>query len=474
MSSTVPASKKQGFVKRPDVGVRDKKLDVLKAQLKKIDTEVASLRKQIEQQQAPSSAQDQRSQLQTELRGIIKTQSELKSRRQALHDEIKATDAELKRKQAQVGGKVGGKAQYKSVDEIAARKRAIDADISSGELSLVEEKLMVKELQSLNKLARDLQAIEPVRQSMDADKARIAALKQELNELNPKEVSNKFEATQQKLNDLQSKNQVLFDKRQTLFNKRSALYKKRDEVYAQISQIRSDFDNEFKSFKHKLEKERLKREEEQKLSKVLEEKDAALGKLQEKLTHARQPAFTYEIGAIENVLCVLDPSYVKPVKHTLEVPADSANVKHEVKKVEADDLVPIVKEKEEFFSAGSKSKKNKKKQNNSTASAAKFSLEPTMIATLAELDVSVPLNKEEVPKTVEQLKAKHEDFTSRQEEQTEKNIADVEAKLKQLDLDYAKKEENVRKELEQKRAKEQEQEQEKEQEEQEGNELIPN
>ncbi|SCV05740.1 LANO_0H14136g1_1 [Lachancea nothofagi CBS 11611] len=460
--STAGPVKRTSNIKRPDVGTRDKKLDVLKTQLKKIDTEVQAIRKQIDQQQAGGNGQDQRQVLQNELREIIKTQSDLKSRRQAIHDQIKALDSELKRKKAQIGTKTGGKGQYQSTEDIAARKQTIDSEISSGDLSLVEEKLMVKEMQALNKLQRDLQAIEPVRKSMDDDRAAIAALKQELNDLNPKDVSNKFETTQQKLNEVQSKNQTVYDKRQTLFNKRSALYKKRDEVYSQITQIRSDFDNEFKSFKLKLDKERLKREEDQKLSKLLEEKDAVVGKLQEKLLHARQPAFTYEIGAIENVLCVLDPTYVKPAKHQLEVPADSTAVtKLTVRKVEADDLVPIVIEKaESFFSGGSKSKKNKKKQaspsNSATASNGKFSLEPTMIATLAELDVSVPLNKDEVPKTIEQLNAKHEDFVSRQEEQTEKNIASAEAKLKELDLEFSKKEEAVKAELEQKRVKEQE------------------
>ncbi|SCU82874.1 LADA_0C08438g1_1 [Lachancea dasiensis] len=460
--STGGPVKRTNNIKRPDVGVRDKKLDVLKAQLKKIDTEVQAIRKQIDQQQAGGGGQDQRQELQNELRSIIKTQSDLKTRRQAVHDQIKNLDNELKRKKAQIATRTGGKAQYQSTEDIASRKQAIDADISSGELSLVQEKLLVKELQSLNKLQRDLQAIEPVRKSMEEDRASIAALKQELNELNPKEVSNKFEATQQKLNEVQSKNQVVYDKRQTLFNKRSALYKKRDEVYSQINQIRSDFDNEFKSFKQKLEKERLKREEDQKLSKLLEEKDAIVGKLQEKLLHARQPAFTYEITAIENVLCVLDPTYVKPTKNSLNLPADSSAAnKQPVRKVEADDLVPIVKDKAaDFFSgSGSKSKKNKKKQAtsaNATTASGKFSLEPTLIATLAELDVTVPLNKEEVPSVIEQLKAKHEDYTSRQEEQTEKNIADAEAKLKALDLEYTKKEEAVKAELEQKRIKEQE------------------
>ncbi|SCU89425.1 LAFA_0E17942g1_1 [Lachancea sp. 'fantastica'] len=460
MSSDGPV-KRSNNIKRPDVGARDKKLDVLKTQLKKIDTEVQAIRKQIDQQQVGGSAVDQKQGLQNELRSIIKTQSDLKSRRQAIHDQIKNLDNEMKRKKAQIATRTGGKAQYQSTEDIAARKRTIDADISSGELSLVEEKMMVKELQSLNKLQRDLQAIEPVRKSMDNDRAAIAALKQELNELNPKEVSNKFEATQSKLNEIQSKNQTVYDKRQALFTKRSALYKKRDEVYSQITQIRADFDNEFKSFKQKLDKERLKREEDQKLSKLLEEKDAAAGKLQEKLLHARLPAFTYEIGAIENVLCVLDPTYVKPAKHTLEVPADSsANVQPAARKVEADDLEPIVKEeKVDFFSGGgSKSKKNKKKQSSSTSTSSngKFSLEPTLIATLAELDVTVPLNKEEVPKAIDQLKVKHDDFISRQEAQTEKNIKEAEAQLEKLNLDFDKKEKAVKAELEQKRAKEQE------------------
>ncbi|SCU85062.1 LAMI_0C10000g1_1 [Lachancea mirantina] len=448
MSSNLDA-KKRSNLKRPDVGVRDKKLEVLNAQLKKVDTEVQAIRKQIDQHQLGSGAQDERSKLHQDLRDIIKVQSDLKSRRQTVHDKIRSLDSDIKRKDGQISAKIGTKSRYQSVDEIKSRIAEIDADVSSGQLSLVQEKLHVKEMQSLNKLIKDFQAVDPIKKSIDQDRASIASLKQELNEMNPREVSAKFEATQKKLNDVQSKNQVVYDKRQTLFAKRSALYKKRDEIYSQINQIRSDFDNEFQAFKGKLEKERLKREEDQKLSKLLEEKDTALGKLQEKLLHARQPAFTYEIGAIENVLVVLDPTYVKPKKQTLEALASTSEPKAEIKKVEADDLVPIVKEKEEFFAGGSKSKKNKKKQ---SSNSTKFSLEPTMIALLAELDVAVPLSKEEVPKTVEQLKAKHEELSSKQDEQTEKNISAAEKQIKDLELSFEKKEEQVKKELEEKRA----------------------
>lgn len=448
--------------KRPDVGARDKKLEGLNGQLKKIDGEIALLRKQIDENQTADSTQSERKKLQEETKKIIKTQADLKARRNAIHDQIKQLDGHIKRKTSEVSEKLGKKAKYSTSGEVKQRISEIEDSIASGELSLVQEKLLVKEMQSLNKLNKDLITVEPVKKSIDEDKAKIAELKEELNQLNPKEVSAKFETTQEKLNSLQSKAQGVYDKRQVLFNKRSALYKKRDEIYAQIRKIRADFDNEFKSFKQKLEKERLKREEDQKLSKLLEEKDVAVGKVQEKLTHAKLPAFTYEIEAIENALLVLDPTYEKP-KRDIFNDDSKATTPQVVRKVENDDLVMVSKKKDDVFTntAPSKSKKHKKKQQSSGQAASatestdgKFSLEPTLIATLAELDVTVPISKEEVPTTVEQLKGKHEDFLSKQDEQTEKNIAVVEKELKDLELDFTKREEQIKKELEAKKTQE--------------------
>lgn len=456
------SSQPQHKYKRPDVGVRDKKLETLNAQLKKIDNEVAILRKQIDQNQVGDSTQQERKKLQEQTREIIKTQADLKSRRNAIHDNIKQLDGHIKRKTAEINDKLGRKAKYSTPGEVKQRISEIEDQISSGELSLIQEKLLVKEMQSLNKLNKDLVAIEPIKKSVDQDKIKIAELKEELNQLNPKEVSAKFEQTQEKLNSLQSKTQGVYDKRQVLFNKRSALYKKRDEIYAEIRKIRADFDNEFKSFKQKLEKERLKREEDQKLSKLLEEKNVAVGDVQERLNHAKLPAFTYEIEAIENALTVLDPTYEKPKKNIFgdEV---KTNGPQPAKKVEDNGLVMVTKKTDDVFSntAPSKSKKHKKKSQSNGQKASitesadgKFSLEPTLIATLAELDVTVPISKEEIATAVEQLKKKHEDFLSKQDEQTDQNIAAVEKELKDLELDFAKREEQIKKELEAKRSQE--------------------
>lgn len=450
----------QARIKRPDVSVRDKKLEVYNTQLKKIDGEIAILRKQIEQNQISDVTQNERKKLQEKTREIIRTQADLKSRRNAVHDRIKQLDANMKRKTGEINEKLGRKAKYSTTAEVKQRINEIEEAISSGDLTLVDEKRLVKEMQALNKLNKDLVAVEPVKKSIDNDKQQIASLKEELSQLNPREVSDKFEQTQEKLNSLQSKTQGIYDKRQTLFTKRTALYKKRDEIYAQIRKIRADFDGEFKSYKQKLEKERMKREEDQKLSKLLEEKDAKLGKLQERLTHAKLPAFSSEIGAIESALLVLDPTYEKPQRKLFD---DDKKPAQPAKKVEDADLVPINKKEDFSNTEPSKSKKLKKKQQSQQANGSsansnhEFTLEPTLIAALAELEVTVPITQEQVGTTVSQLKEKMESYTSKQDEQTEKNIEQVEKQISQLEIDYSEREKQVKEALEAKRAKEQEQ-----------------
>lgn len=464
-------------IKRPDVAVRDKKLDTLNVQLKKIDTELSLLRKQIDQHQLTDSAAQERKNLQNETREIIKTQAELKSKRNAVHDSIKQLDASIKKKSAEVQEKLGKKAKYSSVDDAKQRIAEIEDAISTGDLTLVEEKLLVKEMNALNKLMKDLKALDPVKKSIEDDKAKIVKLKEQLTALNPREYSSKFEEAQQKLNEIQSKSQGVYDKRQALFQKRTALYAKRDEIYSQIRKIRADFDNEFKAYKSKMEKERLKREEENKLSKLLEEKDNAMGKLQEKLNHAQIPAFTYEIEAIENTLVILDPSYTKPKKDVIEELKNktgettaSADISMDINS-DGLQLISQGKKDDEAYSntAPSKSKKYKKKAKALAAQEAnggkpnvfrkvdgKLTLEPTLIATLAELDVSVPLSADDLQSTIDQLKSKHEEFTSKQSDATAANIKEIEDKIAKLELDYKTKEQKVKEELEQKRLKEKE------------------
>lgn len=452
-------------LKRPDVQVRDRKLDVLRTQLKKIDAEIDAVKKEIDGVSLPQRDADEKQKTMDNLKTIMKDQSDLKKQRNDIFKDIERLNASIKKKNLDISNNYNTKknARYNSSSEIKQRITEIDDMIESGELPLVEERKLVKELQSLNKLNKDLALVEPIKKSIEQDRAKITELKAKLNsDYNPKELSNKFDENQKKLNNIQQGSKSVYDKRQVLFNKRSLLYKKKDDIRAGIRQIQNDFDAEFRSFRAKLEKERLRREEDQKLAKLIELRDNQLDVLKEKLTHAKTPAFSTEIDAIENALEILDPTYTKPKKSLFnDNSANDATINkiNNLTPVNNGDLVPMKSGKDDSFSRvpQSKSKKHKKKGANTTQapSGTQFFLEPTMIALLAELDVTVPTSKDEAATTIEQLKKKNEEFLEKQDEQTEINIKVVETEIAKLDLAFKQKEEEIKAELAKKRAAEQ-------------------
>ncbi|KAH3902307.1 related to Nuclear segregation protein BFR1 [Saccharomycodes ludwigii] len=485
MSDSATSNKSNGNrrfrsnIKRPDVSTRDKKLELLNAQLKKINLEVENIRSKIDSSNS-SPSNNKRQTLQTELKDIIKTQADLKAKRQQFQDKIKVCDSKLKKIQADIDSKLSSSGngsamkKYSSEADVKDRLQNIEDQMSSGELSIVEEKKLVKEEVTLQRLLKSFRQIEPLRKEQEALKLEISQLKSQVFELNPRDISTKFEKINNELNELREANSTVQNGRQLLFNKRTALYSKRDEIFAKIRQTREDFDNEFKAYRLKVEKEKLKREEEEKLSKLLEQKDSDLGKLQEKLIHAQTPAFTYELGNIENVLVLLDPTFVKPKTglfdsdKTATVPGLDTNVKKVA--VSSEGLVPLKTKKqlEPQHPLGKKGKKYKKHQNASSVGAGKsFALEPSTISVLAELDIIVPLNAEEVSGTVEQLKKKHQEYLDAQEEQTKVNIKAVEDKIAEVEQAYAEKEAEVKKQLEEKKLKEQKEKEEEEDEEEE-------
>lgn len=445
-------------IPKPDVSVRDKKLELLNNQLKKLNLEIDSVRGKIDKSMN-SSDNTKRTELTDKLKEIIKVQSDLKQKRNGVFDSLKNLDANLKRKQAEIDSKLNGVSlnkKFQSIDDINNRLEQIEQDMSTGDLSIVEEKILVKEMASLNKLKKNFVLVQPIKVEIDQLKIEISNLKNQLNtELNSKAVSQEFEKTNNELNELRSSQSTEQNAKNLLFNKRAALYAKRDEIYSKIKTIREDFENEYASFKLKLEQEKVKRNEENKLNKLLEQKETDLSKLNEKLIHAKNPAFQQELSSIENVLLVLDPSYEKPKPKSL-FPTNTTTTTTSTTTTTntPGKLTPIVSKKFEstiVVGGGKKGKKNKHAGASSTSSSStaggKFSLEPSLIGILSELDVDIPITQDQVAKTVEQLKAKHKEYEEHQDEQTEINIKAVQDKIEQVKKAYDTKEEEIKQQV---------------------------
>lgn len=437
-TTSTSAAPRRREIKRPDDKAIKEEIEKLKDELKKLDLTNNEINAQIAKAQIDQKVMDKRNKLQTELKSLIAKQSQGKNERQLINDQIKAIDASMKKRIAEIQQQTS-KNNFKNVAEIDSRINYLDGLIDAGNLKLADERRFVKEMSSLRKLRKDFGSIEKTQELIDQDKAKIAELKKKLSATHNKEVQAQFETIQKELDAINESNKTIISKRDELRDKRTEIKKQKDAKYEQIRKIRSDFDEKFASFKKQLAEEKKRRDEEYK-QRLLEEKQQKKKEQAEKeLAEASIPAFTEEINSIHTLLSYFDPSYVKPTKKTETNGALPTN--NNIRKVEfPEDFVVIKKEQEEFF-AGTKGKKGKQHQKKSTKHK-NFTVAPEVVVALSDLTIAFPTKEEEVPETIKTLKETLTALEEKQEEQTKINIERAKARIAKLEAEEDKEEES--------------------------------
>lgn len=418
------------FIKSPDTKSRDEAIAKINAEIKQKDAELAQIKSQLANTVTDPKVSNERKALLDELKELRKTQGDLKGRRTVISTRIREIDSGLKRKISEVQA-VTSKYNFKSAADVDSRIQSHEDEIATGHLSLVEERRLVKEISNLRKVRKDFSSLSAQQESIDADKAKIAELKKELSTINSREISEKFESVQKKLDELSVSNKSVNEKRDALYKKRNALHADKDTLYASLKKTRDDFDKQFKAFKKALADERQRVANEEAKFKTERAKSERKAKLDKELAEASRPAFTYEIDTIHALLTYFDPTYVKPEE---EFGFNSTNgAKKATPAVDAhtQDYV-VIKKENDVFLAGTKTGKKHKK-----SSQKKFTLEPDVISQLGDLDLGLPTSKDDVPKIIEDLKTKLDKYSSAQKETTEKNIEAAKAKIAQWEAKWA-------------------------------------
>lgn len=429
------------FLKRPDDLAMKLQVETLRSEISKLDATANELTAQIDKLVLDPKTTEKRNALQKEIKDIISKQGDLKKERGVIQEQIKAVDANLQRRIAEIN-KTGSKNSYKSAGEIDARIKQLDDLVGSGSLMLADERRYIKEMTSLRKLRKDFSEIEKQQKFIDDDKAKIAELKKKMSSVGNKEVQERFEAVQKELNEIQASNKSMFDKKADLFKKRAALRKEKDGKFNEIRKLRDDFGAELAKFKTALAEEQKKREEEFQSQKAEQKKAKQKEAAERVLAEASVPAFTKEIDEIHNLLAHFDPTYVRPKTNTVaELTKSTFENKNTVRQVAMPDDVVIIKKEQQSFFEGSKTKKNKKKaQKNKN-----FTVDTEVILSLADLAIPLPSKHEEVPETIKILKETLEALEAKQEEQTKLNIERAQARIAELeaeDVDTDDEEEN--------------------------------
>lgn len=429
MSST---QRPKRFIKRPDDKAMNQDINALRDEIKQLDLSSNELNAQIDKTVLDPQTAEKRKGLQAELKEVISKQGNLKQERNAIQEQIKNVDTNLKRKIADIQ-KLTAKNNFKSASEIDSRIKYLDDLVGAGDLKLADERRHVKEMTSLRKLRKDFSEVEKQQEAIDKDKLKIADLKKKLSAVGNKEVLQQFEKIQKELDSINDSNKSIYNKRTELINKRNAIRKSKDEKYDQIRKLRAEFDAEFTKFKQALADEQKKRDEEYKAQQA-EHKQAKLKEVAElKLAEASVPAFTHEINEIHTLLKYFDPSYVKP---QLNAVADASKSTFDQKavvgrQVEMPEDVVILKKEQQSFFEGSKQKKNKKK----SAKSKNFTVDSDVIISLADLSIPLPTKTDDVPATVQVLKETLAALQDKQEEQTKVNIEKAKAEIAKLEAE---------------------------------------
>ncbi|CUM63012.1 uncharacterized protein PRCAT00000574001 [Priceomyces carsonii] len=436
-TATATRQNNKRYIKRPDNQALKVEIDLLKAEIKKLDLTNNEINAQISKTVSSPEVIEKRKQLQLQLKELIAKQAGVKAERNSINEQIKNVDQQLKRKITEILAQTS-KNNFKNVQEIDSRVDYLDKLIETGDLKLADERRYVKEMSSLRKLRKDFGVIEKQQELIDQDKAKIAELKKKLNSVQNKELQQEFERVQKELNSVSSQNETIVNKRNSLFNKRNEIKKAKDEKYDSIRKLRSDFDAEYDNFKKAMADQRKQRAEEAKQQQVEERKQKQKEEAEKQLADASVPAFTDEINSIHNLLTYFDPTYVKPQKKTFDLNGESNNTpSNNIRKIEMpDDVVPIKKEQESFF-VGSKTKKTKQKK----TKAKNFTVDPEVIVALGDLSIPLPIKSEDVSGTVETLKETLKALEEKQDEQTKVNIEKAKAKIAKLEEESERAEE---------------------------------
>lgn len=428
MSEFIPeveAPKPRKFIKQPDNVQKNKIINQLNDEVKKIEASIENVSKQIELTSVTKEDSAKRQELSAELRQVINSQNDTRKQRNYINDQIKMIDQSIKKKVGEITAKTA-KHNFRNTDDIDRRIRSLESEVESGSLMLVEEKKALKEITSLNKLKKDFAGISQVQASIDSDKEKITELKSKLSGFNNKEIQGKFEEITKELEAINQKNGSVQKKRDELYAKKKELVNTKYETIKEIKEIRVQFDKKFKKFQEEVASERKKREEEEKAYNLSLERNDILEQIEE-LESSAQFVSTDSIELIKGAIRTLKPDFKFEEESTVDA-IDALFEKVDITNNAIPENLEIIKKTEESFivGTGGKSKKMKKSKKQNKA------VEKSVNTTLALLNVAPPANADEVDSTVEVLVAKLEEEKKAIEAAKEKKLAVVNKQIAEL------------------------------------------
>ncbi|KAK9462610.1 uncharacterized protein V1516DRAFT_647242 [Lipomyces oligophaga] len=409
----------QGIEKlEKELKVKSEKQEYFNSQLKLLSTD--------------SGHSEKGQELRDQLKAVQKRQGEIRDANKKVFEEIKTLDEDIKRKIKDIVN-AKSKLRFKSVDELDSHIKKLEAQVNTGTLKLVEEKRLLSDISALKRSRNGFNSIRELDASIAESKAKVSELRSKVEDKESKELSSKHQAISDELNAIRSETDKVYKNRSALIEQRNEARKAREEAYSNLRKFKNDFYQQRRDFNKYEQAEKQKLWERQRAEREAQERERRMRRAAVKLEAASQPAYAADISQAESLLTFFAGTekpvesvtttslYTGPASRLVELPANTEIISNKFK----DDEVLFVGKKGKK-KGGDKSAKNKSKEE-------KFTLDINVVSTLSRFNIGVPMSREEVPTTVDALKAKIQYFLDNQDKVTQDNIKKAQDEIDKIE-----------------------------------------
>ncbi|TFY56264.1 hypothetical protein EVJ58_g7749 [Rhodofomes roseus] len=437
---------------RPDKATYEKEQERIKAQIDAVQVKVSVVREKINLATKPGGNNDKRTLLRAELDSIRDQQSSSKVSRTKIFEQLKAIQDGVQKKIKDLNA-AKAKAPFKTVDEVDDRIKLLERQVESGNLKLGDEKRALAEISQLKRTRRIVEGFQAEQDSIEAERAKADELKRQLDDPEAKAASERYDALKAELDEMKKEGDELAANRNKLFDERNKLSAELDVLYNRKRESVQAFREANDKYFAKVNEERARRAERARAQRAADE-EAKKKELAEQIREeAEAPAFQAQVEDCQTLVDYFSGKTSAPSLSSEKEDKSVAGVpKLEIRKVDAAPGEGMVVHKKrdddeaDYFVA--KSRKGQKAQkggakaapaaaestNASDASGSQGQLHvplPTLSALLS-LSIAPPTSSADVPRVIEDLKAKKAWFLENQARVTAENKQKAETRIKQL------------------------------------------
>ncbi|KAG6919428.1 hypothetical protein DXG01_006311 [Tephrocybe rancida] len=391
---------------------------------------------------------DRRAALRAELDSIRGKQSNNKSSRGNIHDQVNAIQDGIQKKIKDLQA-AKGKVPFKNVAEVDAHIKNLEKQVESGNMKLADEKRALADISSSKRNRRLVESFQADQASIEADRVTIDELRKQLDDPEFKANSDRYDAIKAELDELKKEGDEAYAGRSKLFEERESIQTQLNVLFSQKRESAQQFRDANDHYWNKVNEDRARRAEKARAQRAAEDAQKKAEIAERLLEEATLPAFQAQIEDCQTLIDQLSDKNTGNVTYKSTPLLEKAEIagvaKLEVRQVEAAPEGSIVRKKkgeddDNYFIGGKgkgKGKKGASKAADATLASpsgvsAPLNLPLPTLSALLSLSIPPPASSADVPRVIEDLKTKKAWFEANQARATAENIAKAENDIQRL------------------------------------------